>query len=307
MSVAIELVIKIFFSMALGFFLYKIKMLNTTVNVSLSRFLVEVVVVCMTFTSIVSLDDEAEKSDVLLLLLIGVIIYVILIPISLGLTRLLKTPAQSRGVYDCLMIFGNVGFIGLPIAESLYGNVGLFFMAILNIHFNLLCYTLGFWLITKDNGKKQKMSLKSLINPGIIAIIIALIIFFCDIKIPDIVLSPFQFVGNITSPLALIVLGSSIAAHPLKMVFSQWRIYVLTFVRMIILPLAAFFICRSLLGPGMMTNIITLYVGMPSAVITGMFALAYGGDEESATAGTAMMNIFCIITIPAIYLLTSTF
>ena len=74
---------------------------------------------------------------------------------------------------------------------------------------------------------------------------------------------------------------------------------------MIVFPIAAFFISKAILGPGIMTNIITLYIGMPSAVITGMFALAYGGDEESATAGTAMMNIFCVITIPGIYLLTT--
>lgn len=305
MDLALELVIKIFFAMALGFILYKIKMLNTEVNVALSRLLVEVVVVCMVFASIVSLDDEADKSDVIKLLIIGVIIYAVLIPVSIGLTRLLRTPAKSRGVYDSLMIFGNVGFIGLPIAESLYGDVGLFFMAILNIHFNLLCYTFGFWLITKDSEGDHKISLKSLLSPGIIAILVALIIFFLNIRVPDIIISPFKFVGNMTSPLALVVLGSSIAAHPIREVLSQWRIYILTFVRMIVFPIAAFFISKAILGPGIMTNIITLYIGMPSAVITGMFALAYGGDEESATAGTAMMNIFCVITIPGIYLLTT--
>jgi len=306
---ALELVLKILVGMIVGFILYKIKLLNNQSNATLSRLLAEVVCPFMIFANVMAISgqDLADKADVYRVLITGVVIYVILVPASILITKLLRVKKRSQGVVECLLIFGNIGFIGLPVAESLYGPVGVFFMAVLNIHFNFICYSYGLWLVTKDAEGKFRFSPKRILNPSIIGCSIALILFLFDFKLPDLVLSPISFIGNITSPLSMIVLGSSIASHDLKRIFSQWRMYAITFIRMILFPLITFFLCKAIFGPGLLTNILTFHMGTPAAVITSMFAMAYGGDEDTATSGVAMMNIFCIITIPCIYFMTTHF
>ena len=304
--IALELAIKIFVGIALGFLLYKIDILNEKVNAGISRLLVEVACPFMIFANIISISGQnvADKHDVYYVLLVGVVIYAILVPFSFVVVRLLRPKKISEGVFQCLLLFGNVGFIGIPVSEAFFGPVGVFFMALLNIHFNVLCYTYGLWLVTKDADTEYKFSTKRLFNPAIISIIVALVLFLFDIKFPEVVVSPISFIGNITSPLSLLVLGGSIAAYNLKEIFSEWRIYIFTFIRMIIFPIATFFIMKAIFGPGLITNVTTLYMGTPAALITGMFAMAYGGDTKGATGGLAMMNILCIITIPGIYLMT---
>lgn len=301
--VVVELIVKIVVLIGLGFLLYKIKLLNDNFNSTLSRLIVEVTCPCMIFSAIVSIGNTAPKIDVLNMIIVGIIIYAVLIALGFILTKIVKVPRFSSGAFQCLIVFGNVGFIGIPIAGSLFGDIATFYMAILNIHINVFLFSYGLWLITRDTEGKYKFSPKRLINPSLIVIVVALIIFFIGVDVPDIIVLPFSYIGNVTPILSLLVLGSSAAAHNLKKIFSNWRFYLFTFIKMIILPLAAFFICRALIGPGIITNIITLYVGMPAALAPGMFALAYGGDEETATGGATMMNIFFIITIPLMYLM----
>lgn len=304
MNALIITMLKIIVAMALGFLLYKIHILNDTVNKGLSGLIVHVTSPCMVFTSIVSMDGS-EIRNAAMLLWIGFVIYGALILIALAVVKLLKIPAASSGVYQAAIVFGNVGFLGLPLAESLFGPVGLFYMALLNIHLNLFVYSFGFYIIARNSTSGFKFSAKTLINAGIISVIIAMIIFFLQLPVPDLIMEPVSFVGSITSPLAMVVIGSTAAANSLKRVFSHRKLYLLSALKMLIIPAITYLILKLTLGDGLMTQVITMYVGMPTAAIVSMIAIAFDSDAETASSATAMMNIFCIGTIPLLYLMMS--
>ncbi|MBR3245890.1 MAG: AEC family transporter [Parasporobacterium sp.] len=294
--------LKIIAAMALGFLLYKIHILNDTANKGLSGLIVHATSPCMVFTSIISMDGS-EIPNAITILWIGVVIYVVLIILAFLIVRIMKIPAASSGVYQAAIIFGNVGFLGLPLAESLFGPVGLFYMAILNIHMNLFVYSYGFFIIARNSSSGFKFSAKTMINAGIISVIIAMIIFFLQIPLPEYITSPISFIGGITSPLAMIVIGSTAAAHSLKTVFSHKKLYILSAIKLLIIPAITYFILKLTLGNGLMTQVITMYIGMPTAALVSMIAIAYDSDAEIASSATAMMNIFCILTIPLLYIM----
>lgn len=302
MSALIITMIKIVVAMALGFLLYKIHILNDTVNKGLSGLVVHATSPCMVFTSIISMDGS-EIRNAAKLLWIGVVIYVVLILLALLIVKILKVPVSSSGVYQAAIVFGNVGFLGLPLAESLFGPVGLFYMALLNIHLNIVVYSYGFYIISRGSKNRFKFSPKTLINAGIVSVVIAMVIFFLQIPLPGYVTEPISFIGSITSPLAMVVIGSTAAAHSLKVVFSHKKLYLLSAIKMLIIPILTFLILRLTLGNGLMTQVITMYVGMPTAAIVSMIAITFDSDAETASSATAMMNIFCIITIPILYLM----
>ena len=69
--------------------------------------------------------------------------YLILIIFSLLLTALIRPPKYDRRLYMFMTIFGNVGFMGFPLVQSVYGTEGLFYAAIVNSVFNIFVYTFG--------------------------------------------------------------------------------------------------------------------------------------------------------------------
>ena len=306
MNALIITMIKIVVAMALGFLLYKLHILNDNVNKGLSGLVVHVTSPCMVFTSIISMDGS-EIKNALTILWIGVVIYIVLVLLAFLLVKLLRIPVKSSGVYQAAIVFGNVGFLGLPLAESLFGPVGLFYMALLNIHLNIVVYSYGFYIIGRNSSRGVKFSPKSLINAGIISVCLAMIIFFLQIPLPEYVTQPISFIGNITSALAMIVLGSSAAASSLKVVFSHKKLYLLSAIKMLVIPIITFIILRLTLGNGLMTQVITMYVGMPTAAIVSMIAISFDSDAETASSASAMMNIFCIVTIPILYLIMQAF
>jgi len=289
--------------MSLGFLLKKINILNDTVTKGVSALIVHVTAPCLLFASIISMDNS-EFRNAVTLLWVGVLVYAVLIVLAILVTRLLKVPKTSRGVYQAAMIFGNVSFLGIPLAQSLYGSMGVFYIALLNIHFNFIFFSYGFYLIM-SSGSGGRFSAGKLINTGIISICLAMIIFFLQIPVPGMITEPISFVGSITSPLSMIIIGSSAASYSLKTVFSQKKIYILSAIRLLVYPVIAYLIFRITLGDNLITKILCIYIGMPTASVVGMTAITYDADSQSATSCTAMMTILSLITIPVIYLVMS--
>ena len=291
--------LKIIAALALGYFLFKRKVLTKEANAVMSKLIILATCPCMVFSSIVSMGSEYKK-DAFILLLVGVIIYVVLFLVAFLVVKLMRVPKESFNTYLCMIVFGNVGFLGFPIVSSLMGSLGLFYMGILNFHFTLFIYTIGMTLMT---GGGKRFEIKNLISPGTIAVILALILFLCGVKIPAVILAPLEFIGQLTSPMAMIVLGGTLASYSLKKMFGNWRYYIVALFKLIVFPVAAYLICRAIFGEGNMTSLITIYTACPTATMISMVAVAYGGDWENASSGTGLNTLLSLITIPVLWIL----
>lgn len=300
--------LKIVAALALGFFLFKKKILTQEANAVMSKIIILAACPCMVFSSIVSMGSEYIK-DAFILLLVGLIIYIVLFLVAFPVVKLMRPPKETFNTYLCMIVFGNVGFLGFPLASSLFGPLGVFYIGILNFHFTLFAYTIGMTLMCggkKGDGQKS-FDIKNLINTGTISVVLALILFLCKVKVPAVILAPLEFIGQLTSPLAMVVLGGTLASYSLKKMFGNWRYYIVSLFKLIIFPVAAFFICKAMLGPGEMTSLITIYVACPTATMIPMMTLAYGGDWENASSGTGLCTILSLATIPALWFLMGAF
>ncbi len=304
--VILTAMLKIILALLLGYFLFKRNILTQEANAVMSKLIITATCPCMVFASIVSMGSEYKK-DVYILLIVGLAIYIVLGLIAFPVAKLIAPDKRTFPTYFCMIVFGNVGFLGLPLAQSLFGAVGLFYMGILNFHFTLFAYTLGMSMMAggSEEGKKKKFDIKNLINTGTVGVVIALVLYLCEVKIPDFILAPLEFVGQLTSPMAMIVLGGTLASYSLKKMFGNWRYYIVSLFKLMIFPVLAFFILRPILGGGVMTSIITIYVGCPTATMIPMMTLAYGGDWENASSGTGLCTILSFATIPALWFLVT--
>ena len=302
----LEVMLKIVLAMALGFFLFRIKVLNEAANAMLSKLVSLAIAPCMIFSSVLSLGEDSKR-NILILLIAGIAMYIIFAAMAWVVARLLKPEAKLRGVYEAVLTFGNSAFLGFPVGQALMGDIGVSYMAVLNIHQNVFCWSLGVYQLTKGEKGKAGFSIKKLLNPPIISSVIAIALYFIGVQIPDIVMAPIEFVGQICSPMSMIVVGASIASYSFASLFNNWRYYLLALFKLVVFPMIIFLGSFFTLGAGELTNALCVHAMMPTAVIVSMAAMIYEADHKTTSAVTGLMDILCIGTIPGVWALVTLF
>ena len=298
--------LKIIVAMAIGFFLYKIHILNDEADAVMSKMVTVGAAPCMIFSSVMSLSSD-NKSTIYMLLLAGIGLYTLMAVIATLAARLIVKKKKERGVFEAIMTFGNAAFIGFPVGQALMGDIGVSYLAILNAYQNIFAYSLGILQLTRGNRESAGLSLKKMINPPIIAAIIGIVLFLTGVRVPDIIMQPIGFIGQICSPLSLMIIGASIASHPLKDMFTDWRYYAAAAVKLLIIPAVAFAVAFLIFGPSDITSTIVIHSSMPTAAIISLIAIMYKADYKTTTSATGLMDILCIGTIPLVWALTRLF
>ena len=130
-------------------------------------------------------------------------------------------------------MFPNVGFIGYPVAVALFGPEALFYAVILVLPFNLLSFTLGPLMLT---GAKR-FSLRQMFSPCVAASLLALVLALARLRPPEMVGEALEFVGGITVPLSLMFEGSLLAGLPLGRLLASPRLWIMTAVRLLAMPM----------------------------------------------------------------------
>lgn len=304
LTVMIETLLKLFVIIVLGYFLNKIDILDEHTNKKLSALIVNVTSPLLILASVSGESLSENKKDVLFILLIGVIFYCLIPVLGYVILRIFPFFKKDKSIYQMLLIFSNTGFIGYPIAQTMYGDTAIFYMAILNIPFNVCIFSYGVYLVTKDSKKNEKFQWKKLLNPGIVLSVIALIIYLTDYTMPRPVAAFCSMMGDATIPMSMLVIGSSLALIPIKDVLCDKKLYLFTVVKMICLPIIIYFIAKPFISTPYILGLVTLTAALPSASLTVMLSNQYGGNTQLASKGVFLTTFCCIITIPAItYLL----
>jgi len=298
--------LKIIAAMGLGFFLYKIHVMNDETNAVMSKVITIGAAPCMIFSSVMSLSSS-DKSIVYMLLLAGIGLYAVMALIAIAAARFKAKEKKDRGVYQAIMTFGNSAFLGFPVGQALMGDIGVSYMAILNVHQNVFAYSLGVIMLTKGNKDAERFSFKKLLSPPNIAAVIGIVMLFIGVKVPDLVMQPISFIGQMCSPLSLMIIGAGIAANPLKELFVNWRFYAAAAVKLLIIPAVGFALAYLIWGPTDITSAITVHCSMPTAAIITLIAIMYKADNRTTTSATGLMDILCIGTIPLMWVLTRLF
>lgn len=252
---------------------------------------------------IISSMNYKFSTDMLLksgkLLFICVILYTLSIIIAFVVPKLLKAGEPEKNVYQFMMIFSNVGFMGYPVIDAIYGQQGVFYTAIYNLPFNLLLWTIG--VIIMSSGKEgRRITLKSLVNPGMSAVLIGFIIFIFSIKIPGPIASTIEMIGSMTTPLSMLLVGFILADSSLKRAFSSPVVFLVSFIRLIAMPLMFYIMLKPFINDPMILGIPVVIAAMPAAANTAIFAGKYDGDVYTASQSIFISTLLSIITIPLI-------
>lgn len=214
-----------------------------------------------------------------------------------------KRSLKERGIYHYAILLSNAAFLALPLAKSVIGSEGIFYCSVYVAVFNIFAFTFGIYEIS---GREAKIDFKKLVfNPGTISVIIGLPLFFLQFNIPEFIARPMELVGNCNSPLAMIVFGTFLANSSFKNMFVKKEIYIVSFLRLIFIPLCmlGIFYVAGVRGPLLVAMIISS--SAPTATNTAMYAAKYENDTALGSEIAAQSSVLSIFTMPIIVALAS--
>ncbi|MBN9647701.1 AEC family transporter [Terrisporobacter glycolicus] len=297
-GVIVNQMLVLFIVMIIGYITNKKNILDVNVNKKISSLLLNITAPALILSSVVNRDKAGDPKLVLDIAVLAIILYAILPFLGIVLAKILKVPKEDENLYQFMTIFSNVGFVGFPVIESIFGSEAVFFAAIINLVFNVFCYSYGIYLISESN--KLSFDIKTLINPGIIVSIIAIIIYITNMEVPLVIKETTSMIGGITTPLAMMLIGSSLGEIPIKEVFLEKRLYPYTFIKQIIMPIIFFLILKPFVTNELILGIIIIVSAMPVATITIMFCNEYEGNISLASKTIFITTLCSVVTIPAL-------
>jgi hypothetical protein len=257
----------------------------------------------------------------------------ILIPL---LSWLLARSFHWGVTWQLMLNYSNLGFMGFPVVSGLYGEKAVFYAAIILMIFNVHVFTAGVMMLQRENAvvcsvndtcapktnsaaaqeanmtETQKNcagvqntkrsiileTLHSLCNPGILASGVALAIVLFGIPVPSTVSNIVSSLGAVTTPLALVVIGSQLAQVNLLKCLSRPELYLMSMFKLIVYPAVVYLVFSVVAGTGIVTQIIAILMGLPVAGNVTMLCSEYDGDVSLAASGTCVSTLLSIITIP---------
>ncbi|MCL2593825.1 MAG: AEC family transporter [Defluviitaleaceae bacterium] len=305
-SIALNSIIILVICMILGFIARKRNLITKAGEPVLSSILLSVT---LPSTIIMSMQRDFNRelfNSSMIVLVASFLIHFAGFFLGLLLFKVLRGKSYEKGVWVFSLVFSNLVYMGLPLIESIYGSMGVFYASICTISFNFLAFTLGVKIMIKGSNcsVEEKDTIKKIFfNVPIWATIIGFLMFTFSIRLPDVVGSALSSVGSMTTPLSMIIIGSILATNNLKTVFLGAKMYIMIFVRLVAFPILAFFVLRIFIADEVIVGVLTIATAMPAAVLTAIFAAKYECNRDLASKFVFISTVLSVITIPLIALL----
>lgn len=292
----IEKMLVLFFAMAAGFVCGKRGWLDDAGNRTISKLVVMLTNPMLALSSVMGKERLMSNKQVLMLTAIGFVLLFCCMGLSRVVVRLLRVPESDRGLMRFLFSYCNISYIGYPIVQALFGMDASFYVTVIVLCSQLLMWSYGVHLVS-GHGKFH-LSWSIFKNHCLIASLTAYAIYLTGLKVPNLVASMCSFIGQTTSPLIMLITGSALALMPLRKVFTNGKLYMMYAVKLVILPVCAYFLLRALGVDSMLLGVIVVVLCIPSATNATNIAYLYGGNHELASSGVMLSTLLSMVTMP---------
>ncbi|MCI8454619.1 MAG: AEC family transporter [Lachnospiraceae bacterium] len=280
----------------------------------LSKFTVDVTIPFYMFYNIYQ-DIGSRKALLSLVFKLPVTFSLILLCIGLATAvgTIVRVSEGRRFTFVAAAGFSNVVFIGFPVIQTLWGSSVTSIGVIYYISSTVLFWTLGVWLLQKDGRTVRTQEgrpfagLKNLISPPIMGMLFAMAAIFFGIQVPDFILKPLSMITGVTSPLALIFIGSVIRNMDQSSIKFGRDIYAALAMRFIVVPAVAAVFLRLMPVASDMKQVFFMLSTMPSMTQMGIMAREYKSDYGFACEVVMLTTIISLFTIPLFMFLIQKF
>ncbi|MBQ3027775.1 MAG: AEC family transporter [Lachnospiraceae bacterium] len=287
-------VVVMFLLLATGMLLYKIGMITDEGNRQMAGVVLYVVAPLLILDTYSMEYDASITKNMLWGFGLSAISIIIGILISYGLKPGSKPDSFSTERFT--VIFTNCGFMGIPLAQAVFGDIGVIYCTTYITMFNLFVWTYGLALMRGKSTEKRsvKEKLKPFLTPTMFCIVIGLLVYFLRIPMPKQLKSAIGYISSMNTPLAMIVSGIYIAQGDLFGALRKGRVYVVSAMKCLAVPFLMIFVLMFLPFDEKLKTTMLILSACPSGANGMLFANRFGGDTKTAS------NVFTVTTIASI-------
>ncbi len=229
----------------------------------------------------------------------GFLLHIVGIVINIPFFR--KGDPEKNCIFKYSAIYGNVGYMTLPLTEAILGSEGVFYCSAVVMAFNVMAFTHGIYLMTKHSENAAKFNLKKLIiNPGVISIAIGLPLFLLKVELPEIIYKPIDYVATTQTAVAMLIFGAFLSHTRLGDIFKNKKVLLVAVMKLLVLPAVMIAIYKLAGLTGTLLVALTISACAPTANNTVMFAAKYDKDTGLAAQVIAIVSFISVITMPVI-------
>ena len=286
-------VLTLFLLMSVGFIFGRMGLLSGETLSQVSRILLYVVTPCIMINSFEVERTPAGQSQLFMALAAMAGLYVLYMVLSVLLFP--REGEAHRGIMRFAAVYGNAGFMGLPLIQSVMGDEAMMVAVVGLAIFNTVTWTQGRALM---GGRGELAVKKVLLNPGIIGFVVGILLYFTGWRFPGPVDKTVAYLGSLNTPLAMVVIGGQMAQADFLKVFSTKKLYLVSAVKLIGLPLLTALVLLPFHVDPVVYVASVILAGCPTAGATSLFAQSMGKDTALAAQQVTLSTLLCIATLP---------
>ncbi len=300
---AAKLAIQLILMLAVGFFAVRAHIVGENFEKQLTSLIMKIILPCMIVKSMMGAFswDALKNSGQLVLLAIALLI----ITFALGqLVYILMKKTPSARIMRFSMIFTNFTFVGIPVIEALYGDMGVFYFVIFVVPYRMVYYSSAKPLLSPPGHTLEQQTwkdkLKGWFSPPVVAVFVGLFLYLTQIQLPSPVTGVINSLGSCASPLGMLLCGMSLGKYPIKKLLRP-KYFWLPLVRNLLLPALVLGLALLVGLEQDIAQLVVMFASLPVASLLAAFTIQYDPNEETqfeAAAAVLLSTFFCAFTIP---------
>lgn len=283
-----------FLLMGLGFFLRKRQIITPEGKKCLTDLIVDVILPCNIIHSFcVELKQELLVSC-LQILLVSVALQILCMLIAALAYR--RVPKRQRMSLQFGTVCSNASFLGNPVAEGLYGSMGLLYASIYTIPQRIVMWSVGVSYFTSAPNPKELVK-KVATHPCILAVAVGLVLMVTGIRLPLFLDKSVTSLGGCTTAITMLYIGAVLAdagaehmVNPTTLLFSV--------LRLIIIPAVVLLGCKAFSIDPTAAGVAVVLAAMPAGSLTAVLAAKHKGDEVFACQVVVLTTLLSMALLP---------
>lgn len=301
LSTAISQMLILLIITAVGYIAARVGYLDNDVKTKLTLLIMNITLPCMIVASAASVDAASVGTQVVQMLVLGAVQFFLLLAAGGLFILIFRPPREQRIIYLFISIITNTSFVGIPVADALYGGHAVLLCSVFIMSMSILVYTVGFALIApKGEGSRLRGIVKAVVSPATLSAVIALVLVFGGVQLPSVISGALDMIGGITAPLAMMLVGVIIAGMRFTDVLREWRLYPYIFIRQFLFPAVFYVLLRPIVSDEVVLGIFTVMFAMPVGSMASMFVSNFGHDGALPAKGTILSTLASFVIIPAL-------
>lgn len=290
----ISLQLRMFLIMLVGLFFRKKNIISDEGKKNLTDLVIYLILPCNIVKSFLIEFDGSTLKNFGLILLISVLIQIFCAILARLLYR--STTEGHKPVLKYATVASNSGFLGNPVAEGVFGSMGLALASIYLIPQRIVMWSAGVSYFT--GGADRKTVVRRVVtHPCIIAVFLGLGFMLAQVSLPSFLDASLRDVGNCNTAMSMLVIGTILADVRFRDMFDM-SLFLFSGLRLVLIPLAVYAGCLLCRVDGLVTGVSVLLAAMPAASTTAILAAKYEGDAVYASKCVVLTTVLSLIATP---------